>query len=63
MKMCYLYTQLILFCFIDSFMDCDNLAIVSLYISRVTWISSEDCLEIQKINLIEMQRLENPWEG
>lgn len=60
MKPCYLCTLLILFCFIDSLMDQDNLALAGIYIGRVIWITSEDCLEIHRINLFEMQSLENP---
>lgn len=37
-------------------MDHNNLAVKVLYVGKVIWISSEDGLEIQEINLIEMQR-------
>ena len=56
MKNDYFYILLILFCFIDSLMDHNNLAIKVLFVGRVIRISSEDGLEIQEINLIEMQR-------
>lgn len=56
MKNYYFYILLTLFCFIDSLMYHNNLAVEVLYVGTVIWISSEDGLEIQEINLIEMQR-------